>query len=225
MNRIGVIALIAAVALVGVVYLKTTSAKRDVAVAPPQTDVHLTTGALQASTTDYEIDAKYPQFGIPSFDASIRAAVEAGAQEIKDVGPPAPSDSGYKNTFDADFEDAFIAPDMVSVKLELSQYTGGAHSMTIVSGLNWDRREDKILLPEDALLLVGMKDFNELSEKTTALLRARLAEALFPEGATSNPENFSSFWVGTSSVTFIFQTYQVAAYAAGVQEVTFPRIH
>ena len=46
---------------------------------------------------------------------------------------------------------------------------------------------------------------------------------MFEEGADTNPENFSSFVISADKVTFIFQQYQVAAYAAGPQEVSFER--
>ena len=52
-----------------------------------------------------------------------------------------------------------------------------------------------------------------------------LGNALFADGALPKPENYQTFVVGADSVTFIFQEYQVAPYAAGPQEVSLPRVN
>lgn len=193
---------------------------------PPQeiaSSASLTTETISEDSATYTIDVKYPQFGFASIDANIKAKIDAAVSELKAVPPNPPESATPKNEFNGTFEDVYIAGDVISVALVLSQYTGGAHPMTIVSGMNYDPRTGKQLLQEDAFGMIG-KTAAEVSVEATAQLKAKLGDAFFEEGANSNPENFSSFLVSENGVTFIFQQYQVGPYSAGVQEVSFSRV-
>lgn len=205
------------VAVLGFVAYRTSQRSAPV-VAP---DALVNTVTKQEVGETYEIDATYPRFGIAPLDLYIAEAELRAIQEVIDA--PAALE-GQKNSFESDFRDVYIGPDFISVKLVLSQYMGGAHPMTIVSGVNYSVASSSIMSLHDVLPLTGLS-IEELSEQSTARLEETLGENLFAEGANTNPENFSSFSISTSTVTFIFQPYQVAAYAAGVQEVAFPRIH
>ena len=70
--------------------------------------------------------------------------------------------------------------------------------------------------------MIGMT-LEQVSAAATSQLKAKLGDAMFEEGANTNPENFSSFIISNDKVTFIFQPYQVAAYAAGPQEISVER--
>lgn len=183
----------------------------------------LSTMTIKESTDSYEIDVEYPQFGIPAIDEQIRNDIDDALAEFKAVPPNPPESATPVNGFDGSYEDVFIGPDIVGAKLVLSQYTGGAHPMTIFSGVNFDRATGKRLGLDDALALIG-KSVQEVSEQSTKELKEKLGSDIFAEGADTNPENYSSFLVSADKVTFIFQAYQVAAYAAGPQQVSFARI-
>lgn len=183
----------------------------------------IATVTIVENTEAYTIDAQYPQFDIPDIDAQIRSDVERALTEFRAL-PKNPSDSAtQKNTFTGRFENAYRGEDIVSVKLILSQYTGGAHNLTLISGVSFDRKTGKRLLLNDALPYIG-KSVETISEVATAQFKEKFGEGFFSEGATSNPENFSSFVIEKDTVTFIFQQYQVAAYAFGPQAITFPRV-
>ena len=189
---------------------------------PSQESVKVTTTHVQEDTEIYTIDISYPQFGIPAVDLQIKKTIDDAVAEFKTL-PPNPSDSATpKHSFDGAFDSAYVGPDVISVKLILSQYTGGAHPLTLVSGLNYNRVTGEQLLQSDAFVMIG-KTVSEVSAIATTELKATLGEGMFLEGADTNPENFSSFVISDDKVTFIFQQYQVAAYAAGVQEVSFDR--
>ena len=184
--------------------------------------VEVKTERIQESDAAYAIDVSYPQFGIASIDAQIKEVVSNSVTEFKSL-PANPAESATpQNSFDGSFESVYIGSDVVSVKLILSQYTGGAHPLTLVSGLNYDRATGRQLLQSDAFAMLGLS-VDEISATAPAELRTTLADSMFEEGANTNPENFSSFVISENEITFIFQQYQVAAYAAGVQEVNFPR--
>lgn len=183
----------------------------------------MTVTHIYEDTDAYKIDAEYPQVGIPSIDAQIEKSVRDALAEFKTL-PQNPHDSAMpQNEFTGRFDKVYVGSDVVSTELILSQYTGGAHPITLFSGVNYDRATGKLLLLDDVLKMIGLTT-EQLSAKASEQLKATLGDSfLFPEGANTNPENFSSFVVGTSTVTFIFQQYQVAPYAAGEQEVSFPK--
>ncbi len=171
----------------------------------------------------YTIQVEYPQFGLESIDKQIRDEIETAVEELKSLPPNPPESAVPKVSLDGMFENVYIGPEIISAKLILSQYTGGAHQMTIISGINFDRMNGRRLLLDDVLPMIG-KSVQELSQESTVQLRTKFGNDLFPEGADTNPENFSSFVIAADSVTFIFQPYQVAAYAAGPQEISFARV-
>src|SRR3989344_8682387 len=187
-----------------------------------QGSIEVTTARVQEDSATYTIDVSYPQFGIPAIDAQIKKTIDDTVAEFK-TSSPNPSDPAMpKYSFDGSFDSVYVGPDVVSVKLILSQYTGGAHPLTLISGLNYDRATGEQLLQSDAFAMLGMT-IGEISAAATAELKAKLGDTMFEEGADTNPENFSSFVISEDSITFIFQQYQVAAYAAGPQEVSFER--
>ena len=187
-----------------------------------QPSVEVTTARVQENSAGYTIDVSYPQFGIPAIDLQIKKAIDDSVAEFK-TSPPNPGDSAMpKYSFDGSFDSVYVGPDVISVKLILSQYTGGAHPLTLISGLNYDRTTGGRLLQSDAFAMLGLS-VGEVSAAATAELKEKLGDTMFMEGADTNPENFSSFVISADKITFIFQQYQVAAYAAGPQEVSFAR--
>ncbi len=184
----------------------------------------LATSTIAEETDTYTIDAQYPQFGIPAIDAEIKRIEDAAIDELK-AQPPVPHDiSVAKNSFYGRFDAPYVGPEYVSVELSLSQYTGGAHPSTTFTGLVFDTKTGTRLELADALTLVG-KTLSELSASSSEMLAHSLGDGFqFPEGASADPANFSSFVLDAKSVTFILQQYQVAAYAAGPQQLTFDRV-
>lgn len=193
--------------------------------APPQsfTAGSVTSVTVAESAETYAIDVKYPQFGIAAVDLDIKAKIDAAVAEFKAIPPNPPESATPQNEFTGTFGDVYVGPDVVSAELILSQYTGGAHPMTIIRGANYDTTTGEQLLQEDAFRMIG-KTLEEVSAEATAKLKVKLGETMFEEGANTNPENFRSFIVSEDEVTFIFQQYQVASYAQGIQEVSFPRV-
>lgn len=189
--------------------------------APPS--VQVASSVVKEESDSYTIDIMYPQFGIPTIDADIKSKIDIALQEFKELPANPPESATPKNEFTGTFENVYIGPDIISAKLILSQYTGGAHPMTIFSGVSYDRATGRQLLQQDAFGMIGMT-LEETSSKATEILKGKLGDMFFEDGSNPNPENFSSFIVSADAVTFIFQPYQVAPYAAGPQEVSFSRV-
>ena len=187
-----------------------------------QARVEVTTAHVQEDSATYTIDVSYPQFGIPAIDTQIKKAIDDAVAEFKTLSPNPGDSATPKLSFDGSFDSVYVGPDVISVKLILSQYTGGAHPLTLISGLNYNRTTGKQLLQNDAFEMLGMT-VEQVSIAATAELKAKLGDTMFKEGANTNPENYSSSVISADKVTFIFQQYQVAAYAAGPQEVSFDK--
>lgn len=185
-------------------------------------DVQMTAAQIHENGASYTVSAEYPQFGIPAIDSQIKKAVEDTVAEFE-AYPPNPADSATpQNEFTGRFDKVYIGPDIISFELILSQYTGGAHPMTLLSGMNFDRATGRKLELNDALRLIGFT-VGQVSAQASAQFREKFGDAFFSQGSDTNPENFSSFTISATEVTFIFQQYQVAAYAAGPQEISFER--
>ena len=228
MNKIfGMIALIAIVLVGGYFAWMSVSgpelsAVQSATTTPPGNDSAITTLAVKEETNTYTVGMQYPQFGIPSIDAQITNMMDDIIVEFRGFPANPPESAVSKNELTGTFESTYIGPDIVSAKLIISQYTGGAHPNTLFTGINFDRTSGKLLLLNDVLPTIGMT-IAQVSAESTKQLKARLGDVMFEEGANTNPENFSSLVVSKDKVTFIFQPYQVAAYSAGPQEVSFDR--
>ena len=188
-------------------------------------EIHVTTATLKESADTYTVDAQYPQFGDPAIDAEIKSLVELSVMAFKNdvaAGPPPPR-SATKYEFISRYDSPYVGADVVSAKLVTSTYMGGAHGMSVVNGLNFDRKIGRRLTLDDALLMTGLT-LSQVSERAKKELQDTLgADIIAPEGANPTSENYSTFIVDEGSVTFVFQVYQVAPYAAGPQEVSFER--
>ena len=110
----------------------------------------------------------------------------------------------------------------MSQRLNLYQDMGGAHGLPIVVGLNYDAATGRELTQDDALRMTGLT-LQQISTQALKELHQEFGESVFTEGAEPKSDNYRTFIVGPYNVTFIFQAYQVVAYAAGMPEVSFER--
>lgn len=188
--------------------------------------IQVATAAEREKTDTYIIDAKYPQFGIPAIDAEIKEriglSIDAFKKDAQEAGPP-PADA-FPYEFQSAFESVYVGEDVISAKIVASSYLGGAHPLAIVNALNFNRQSGRSLTLNDALAMVGLTLEDVAAEAKRQLGEKLGADLISPEGADSLPENYSTFFVSGDKVTFVFQPYQVAPYAAGAQEVSFTRV-
>ena len=198
----------------------TPESKEDAKVA-----IEITTATVDEETDTYVIDVQYPQFGIPAIDTKIKERIELSITQFKEdaaAGPPADS-ALQQYEFTSSFDSIYIGPDIISARIVASSYLGGAHGMSIVNGLNFERVSGRDLTPLDALALTGLT-LEEVAGRAKAELAAKLGgDVIAPEGADAKSENYSTFVIDKDKVTFVFQVYQVGPYAAGPQEVSFER--
>ena len=187
-----------------------------------QKQVTVTSKTIQEDTDTYTINAQYPQLGIASIDTQVESTIKKVIDEFKGFGVKEPLVTSAKNEFTSTYDPPYIAEDIVSVRLTTSMYTGGAHSLATVGGLNFNRKTGELLQLSDALALINMQ-LSDVAAEALRQMRQKHGDALFQEGLTATPEHYNTFVIDGTKVTFIFQLYQVVAYAAGFQEVAFPR--
>jgi hypothetical protein len=186
------------------------------------TDMKVTN--IYDDTATYQIEAHYPQFGIPSVDAKIKDVVDAAIAEFKTYPANPPQSAVPKNEFTSSFNSAYVGPDVISVALVISEYTGGAHPNSNILGVNVDPVSGKEIVLEDVLKMIG-KSLTQVATESLAQVVAKIGEdATFPEGADAKPENYGTFLISKDKVVFIFNSYQIAPYAAGPQSAEFVRI-
>jgi len=182
----------------------------------------VSTSTIAESTSAYDVEASYPVFGVPILDAKIKETVDNGIADITAI-PLDDSRADFKNEFNSTFDSVYRGDDIISVRLLLSQYSGGAHGLSTAIGINYDIKNEKFLTLDDALAMTG-ETLQGLSESASSALASEYGSVQFPEGLEPRPENFAAFTIGKDSINFTFQEYQVEAYAAGMPQFSVPRI-
>jgi uncharacterized protein YecT (DUF1311 family) len=173
----------------------------------------------------YTIDITYPRTGRPAIDGPIETwvkeverAFRALTQEMGGTPGPWNVEVGYEI---ARNDDAMFA-----VHFAESGYAGGAHGYGLTRTFTFLQPDGmEVELPE-LFTPQGVKRISDIS--IAQITKARSG----PEGMTDadwirrgagpNARNFRSFLLKPSELVVFFDSYQVAAYAAGPQEAHIP---
>lgn len=226
-------------------------AGRSPAVPTPNTNVSATGGGetdgltvrmetFSEKTPIIEINVRYPQVdGISNIEQAEQlngemkqtaiAWMDQYKREVTDTGAPDPL--GSKSTIDMEATMAFLAPEMISVRYEVSVYSAGAaHPNMFYKTLNWDIVRAANIQPNN-LFKTDADWVSRFSTLAIADLERQLSsagddfEAMstdIRQGAGPKAENFSSWTMNRDGITLHFEPYKVAAYAAGPQHVVIP---
>jgi len=182
---------------------------------------------VEAKSAAYEIEARYPQTGVKAVDQAIAGWIEDEVATFKKEAAPEQDSAGGAWTLDIGYTVERNDAEALALLFTLSSYTGGAHGSHVLRTWNF-------LLPEGtrvdlAQVLDGRKALAKLSEIAVADLTKQL---LTPDGMAdadwirrgAGPDwgNFENFLLLPDALKIAFPEYQVAAYAAGPQEVRVP---
>src|SRR6185503_899375 len=118
-------------------------------------NLEVTTKSIKEETSTYAITIDYPQFGAPVIDDEIRKDISDAIVDFKTFIDESQGSDEPQNTLDGKYDSVYVGPDVVSAKLLFSQYTGGAHELPLLSGINFDRSTGKRLLLDDVLPMIG----------------------------------------------------------------------
>ena len=117
--------------------------------------------------------------------------------------------------------------DIVSVRMKIYTYTGGAHGGSSYYSWNWSKKTKKFLSLTD---LLSARQFAQLVEHTRNLLfehekRGNSYDKYIKgeiQRGTNKPEHFKIWNLHQNEIVIVFPEYQVASYSAGSFEVYIP---
>lgn len=176
-----------------------------------------------------DINIQYPETGAPEIDNPVNQLIDPMIAELKknkDEFYGSPKIPGGPPDWDYSLYIRYSAfefrPKYLSYKFDLSEYEGGAHPNNTVSTMVFNVIDKKRLNLAD--IFNSQSDYlKKISDISIASLKSTVKEMTddrwMEEGAGPKEENFQNFVLTPDSIIFYFQPYQVAAYAAGTQEV------
>jgi hypothetical protein len=174
----------------------------------------------------YTIDVTYPVTKDVAINDKFKAFVEDQIAQFKEdtawVLDPAiesAAEATLSLTIDYREERSTHADNYI---FTISTYTGGAHGLQITKTFAFDAvgtsimQGDLFANPDTGLKAVATFVQKEIEKK-------KISDAEWiKDGAGATPDNYQSFIISDAGVTFIFDPYQVAPYAAGTQNILVP---
>lgn len=179
---------------------------------------------ITRNTPKLNIDVRYPVLGMERVDADI-------AEWAKQLANSFQADYENEHTGKAPYElnVAYTvlrpSPLAVSVVWEIGDYTGGAHGNLYIATSNYEIKTGKALELDElfqdsntALNVMSAYSYRELSEK----LGDMKVDSMLRSGTTPDPDHFANIALIPQGVRVYFSPYEVAPWAAGVQQVDIP---
>jgi uncharacterized protein YecT (DUF1311 family) len=191
----------------------------------PAVALEATEKKIDDKSAVHELTLAYPQFGVPAIDAELESFAREKADEFKAyLAERGEQDQPYS----AQLEYTIARNDdqVLAILFSYSHYLGGAHPNMNQYGYNYVMPAgSRVYLPE----LFTKEGFKRVSELAIADLKPRLTGpdgmsdvSQIELGAGPYADNFEAFVLGKDELAIYFDAYQVAAYAAGPQEVHIP---
>lgn len=209
-----------AMAAFAVVLLVSAIGAAPISAAP----MKITVREIKQQKPTHEIEISYPHTGMARIDGEIepwaRKLATDFAAEATEAGETRPWSSEL--SFEIPRNDGKV----LSIVFSHYTYTGGAHP-------NSSYRTFHFLLPDgyraDIAELFSPRGIRRISDISISQLRQEMAGPdgmsdtdWIKRGAGPNARNFENFVLTPNELTVLFDAYQVAAYAAGPQEVKIP---
>jgi uncharacterized membrane protein YdfJ with MMPL/SSD domain len=184
----------------------------------------------------YAINVTFPQVsGLTHSDAQIKinkaisAIVDAAIKDFKKSNAQVERLPGSDvSTLDIGYsiQPNTTLPNIISMRLSESFFeSGAAHPGQYVQTLNYNTSTgaeitlDDIFSSSDYLDRLSTYARSELKKKSGS---DEGLNSQIDAGTTPDKDNFASFIIADTGLIIVFQEYQVASYAAGVQEVLVP---
>ncbi|MFN2516684.1 MAG: DUF3298 and DUF4163 domain-containing protein [Pyrinomonadaceae bacterium] len=193
----------------------------------------------------YEIDAGYPQLtgsadpNFEKFNQTVRSLVTKKVREFKEeIASTAEEQLPAESPTESMGSDLGIAytvvlakDDLISTQFDVSSYeSGAAHPNSYSEVINFDLKNGKSLKLPD-LFRPGSKYLQTIAAFSIADLKKQakqqgadsmLDEDWIQRGAAPDVSNYDSWTISKKGLAITFDSYQVAAYAAGPQHVLIP---
>lgn len=212
----------------GAEYLKMVSRIEDIKNTFKIIKPYIFLESQKESGNNYSIEIMYPYVGAienGQINIEISNFVEKIVSSFKERISAADAWNG-ENTLKIFYDPYEINKDFVSIRFEISEFTGGTHEMGSSQSFNYDLKNNKIINLSD--IFDSSKNYvNVISDKTIQYLLKLNSENAFSdeewikEGAGPKEENYKTFTFNRNTIVFYFDPYVVAAYVAGRQDVIF----
>jgi hypothetical protein len=196
----------------------------------------------------YEVSAAYPQLtgatdpNYEKFNQTVRNLISRKVSDFKKEMTPsaeeelAPDenpviDESIGSDITVNYELALAKDDLIAIQFTVSSYSAGAaHPNSYTEVVNFDLRNGKLLKLAD-LFLPGSKYLETLSNFCIQELKkqaktqgdyAAMDDDWIKRGAGAELTNYDNWTITKKGLGITFDPYQVAAYAAGPQNVPVP---
>lgn len=199
------------------------------AIVKPQ--VSIKTIHFKEAQKFFDVDFQYPQLmckdaeRVRKANWLIKNMAVSAYKRLKDDMPKTAEDAqGLPRCYvRGGYSVTFPSSDLVCVRLDMSEQSGGVHPNHGVSTVVCDLTQAKALKLED---IFGQDvDFETISDLCRRELYRTIESpvgAIDENGLLAEEGNFAAFTVGSKGIEFIFQPYQVAPYALGMPTATLP---
>jgi uncharacterized protein YecT (DUF1311 family) len=180
---------------------------------------------IKETRAAYTLDVSYPRTGHQTVDATLEAWARGVARDFLEMAKEATVEPA---PWSGELSYEIVRNDRVMIVVAFTWYTymGGAHPNSTFDTFNF-------LLPEGERVeiaeLFTPKGIQRISDMSIARLKRTLTGPdgmsdidWLRRGAGPNARNFAAFELLPRALHIRFDAYQVAAYAAGPQEVTIP---
>jgi hypothetical protein len=196
----------------------------------------------------YEVSAAYPQLtGVTDptyekFNQTVRNLISRKVSDFKKEMTPSAEDElapdenpvideSLGSDITVNYELALARDDLIAIQFTVSSYSAGAaHPNSYTEVVNFDLKNGKLLKLAD-LFLPGSKYLDTLSNFCIQELKkqtksqgdyAAMDDDWIKKGAGAELTNYDNWTITKKGLGITFDPYQVAAYAAGPQNVLVP---
>lgn len=177
----------------------------------------------ETSVGKAKVTTKVPRYsGDPSVSVSrannvIKNAMDAEVKKM--TSEQKQQEDGF--TYSAEATTSYSSTDFISLIVDYSSFTGGAHGNSYIKSYNIRLKPFKELALDD--VLGGPVDYKILSDLAQIELYKQLKggdKGMVESGTGPFAKNFDTFTFDKKGVTFYFDPYQVAPYSEGAPKVT-----
>lgn len=187
--------------------------------------------AVKENTENYSINVSYPAITLENKEAQdkinqeIESIVNSEVSFFKDAHDEMGTTGmdWMVSALNMDYGVSLLTNKTISILFTKDRYiSGAAHPIMGYDVLNYDLKNNKQISLAD--IFKDYPDYLEkISEYCKQILAVKVGEfGLNEDGVSADEENFKKFIIKDNSVVILFEPYQVAAYAAGSQEVEVP---
>ena len=199
------------------------AAKREPNIEPQKPEEH--SAIISEDGENYTLSVAYPRTGIEAIDIDLeKFIIELISLFRKVIGSESQS-ANWKNELLVKYTSGAFNRNIVSYKFEIYEFTGGAHGNTAIATMTYNLSVSILIFPED-IFLDGSGYIDTLASLTMMKLKESLGKSAdttwIARGAGPDIDNFAKFILSPQYITFFFEPYRVAPYAAGQQAVAIP---